>query len=678
MNRLRVQSFIVSGLLLVSGSLELQCSKTGLELSTSDGLQIHYDSRGNIHSLCIEGRPFHSPENVTKSGFTIVEYPEKTKYEVAGEIRKQGAVLFQEAIVENVGINLSARFEEHDSYISVSGEIQDNTGEDRAIDLIYELPVQAIGWDWWADIVSHAQIKPGEHYSTAISPIGCVNSLTSNAGISLAVAADLPCNYSLEYNPDDGVLLVRFKFGLIREAKPNLRQKAPFGFLIYKVEPEWAYRDALARYYAAYPDIFQRRAMRNGLLLEHPIADERKANPDWNESYFSCSRTTNLANESERELMGIDSYFYVNPGKLEIKNLHELPETYEAAMELYHGFNEQSSDVITKENYFTEDHYIKALIEHASLRDKDGKYTIEPRNRPWGGNMVTFPMNPDPDLFGDRNVQLYSHILLDETQKVLQTYPSFNGIYFDSFHAWGKYSNYRREHFAYTDFPLTHDDEGKLYINNAMSHLECLLAIETRIKPYGGLVMGNGIRPGQIFNAFQLDLLKVEDQVTEYYPWYRMMSYKKPFYVSTNRHKSPLSLLELLKQCTLYSHLPTRMAPGRFSYAGDDAALVDRYVPVIIQESELGWEPVPYAVTSDPEIQIERFGSGEGNVMFAIYNRGDAKKSVTLKIDTNAIGMDAVRNVRALIGNQVIAATNPLMLTVDAGDLEVIEIGNAF
>jgi hypothetical protein len=672
-------------LLVGSIFLLIQCAQTDFTLSTHE-LELKLDNRGKVSSLAVLGKQYQNLENIANSGFYVVEYPTEDRYEVTGGVKRRGNTISQRAEVDGGELRISAEYNsQYDGYLTVSGEVEDLSGRDRGIDLIYQLPVEATGWYWWEDITSKVRIESGEEYGTDIYPIGCVSSLEEEGGIGLGVAADYPCIYSIEYNPEQSVLLIRFKFGLTQDAKPKLKGRAPFKFLIFPVDPQWGFRDGMAKYYGIYSDIFERQATKDGLLLEETLKEERGANPNWNTDYFAYARTSENKNLNiaitphteftERETLGIDNYQYVIPGQLEIRYLKKLPKDYNEAISVFKTYDGPLRALGIESEI--KELKMEPFIERGSLRDIEGKYIIRIRESIWAGKSVTFPINPDPDLYNGTGKRTYSRVLLDLIECKLKVIPAYDGIFSDSFSGWGQYTNYRREHFRYADIPLTHDERGKVYISNTLSHREWLSALKERVKPYQGLVMGNGIRPGQQFNALLLDILQVETHDLVNFPWYRAMAYKKPFHVQWGRENASATFDSFLKNCTLYGLLPTRMAPNRLSYTITDEDLVNLYIPIIIRESSLGWEPVSYALSSDTEIQIERFGPTDGRIMFAIYNQSSSRKSFTLDIYTRDLGID-INKVKSLISGKKLEPENKIELTLDAGEIEVLLIGPSF
>ena len=66
----------------------------------------------------------------------------------------------------------------------------------------------------------------------------------------------------------------------------------------------------------------------------------------------------------------------------------------------------------------------------------------------WGGQSMTFPLNPSPFLPSCAERPSVADASLRNVALLLQQYPGLSGIYVDSLASWGSYYNHRREHFA--------------------------------------------------------------------------------------------------------------------------------------------------------------------------------------------------------------------------------------
>ena len=110
------------------------------------------------------------------------------------------------------------------------------------------------------------------------------------------------------------------------------------------------------------------------------------------------------------------------------------------------------------------------------------------------------------------------------------------------------------------------------------------------------------------------------------------------FLMNTDFGQWPYELTEkYMKRCLAFG-----MFPGFFSNNASeghyftrpelynrDRPLFKRYLPLCRRVAEAGWEPIPFARSSDPAVTIERFG----NRLWTVFNASSEPKNVTLTFD---------------------------------------------
>ena len=166
-------------------------------------------------------------------------------------------------------------------YIEVHGDIQDLTGKDRAVQVRYELPVNAAGWRWSDYVRKSREIVLGTQYEN-VYKIG--DARTQNTypfasvcndeqGLSLAVPMNVPRIYRMAYSTGTGYS-IEYDFGLANCTDKIGPGHANFTFLMYRVdEPEWEFRAVAKKYYALYPEFFVKRNEQEGLWVRHDTSD---------------------------------------------------------------------------------------------------------------------------------------------------------------------------------------------------------------------------------------------------------------------------------------------------------------------------------------------------------------------------------------------------------------------
>jgi hypothetical protein len=117
----------------------------------------------------------------------------------------------------------------------------------------------------------------------------------------------------------------------------------------------------------------------------------------------------------------------------------------------------------------------------------------------------------------------------------------------------------------------------------------------------------------------------------------------------------------------------------------DDPALVDRdrdlfifYVPLIRALGEAGWEPMTWALSSDPDVYVERYGSGAG-LYVTTRNVSEGEKTYVLDLTAAELGLSAAADMdfEDMLTGQILTATSDgetltLSDTLAAGDVRML------
>jgi len=125
------------------------------------------------------------------------------------------------------------------------------------------------------------------------------------------------------------------------------------------------------------------------------------------------------------------------------------------------------------------------------------------------------------------------------------------------------------------------------------------------------------------------------------------MAWHKPYMFLMNTHYDdfgPELVERYMQRCLFYG-----MFPGFFSedastnpYFGNpkwysrDRHLFRKYMPVIQQVAEAGWEPITRATTSDSDVWVERFGQRAATgLFFTILNTTNEPRQVRVQFEDN-------------------------------------------
>ncbi len=175
---------------------------------------------------------------------------------------------------EAIGLRLDVSQTQHGGATFFDVSVRDTTGKDRAVALLYAIPVSPAGVRWLDDPRRSSGIEPGREYVHAASfragangrlstyPLGALAQAGDRGGLALAIDMAYPAFYRIGYNAGTGEFWIAYDLGLTPE-KPNARLR----FCRFPFAPEWGFRAALQAYYRLFPEAFRRRIDRQGLWM---------------------------------------------------------------------------------------------------------------------------------------------------------------------------------------------------------------------------------------------------------------------------------------------------------------------------------------------------------------------------------------------------------------------------
>jgi hypothetical protein len=578
------------------------------------------------------------------------------------------------------------------------------------------LPCNSGKWKWFRGLDKSVQMSnDGTLYDTTgvrtvIPPAGAFNGQTlgeggygdpvgqgtmsfyplcavsiDDKGKGLGIDMSLPVVYRLGANPSIG-LIAEFDVATspLTDKFPN---RAFFRMVSFDFDPAWGMRAALRSYYSIFPEPFKKRVVNEGIWL--PFTSLRSI-PGWDEfgiAYHETSWSGKDVKDGEKipnilsdKGTGVLSFQYTEPWDV------QLPVRTKSM-----DYNELvSGGLITKEH--------RLYLNVSSTRDKNGKWQARRLETPWfsTGWAVSITTNCDPDLPGYNK---YKYILNDEINPALKL--DADGIYFDSMEwNWHHDLNYREDHFASTDYPLTFScTVGKPAIWNFASEFEFMKKISDEMHLQGKLAMGNG-HGWNPFAASNLDLFGAElswyssdDHNTEALDFKRAISFQKPIVFLLNEGLNDKAFTEApYKGYEIYFEkmLAYGFFPSFFSVdASNDPYWKDvkkiengrpffkKYIPIIKTIAGAGWEPVTYASVSAEAVRVERFGNG-GSLFFTVRNSGTIDKKCEVSLDLKRLGIREGFTATELVDSiPARVKGNKIMVDLPAGRTRVIRVINS-
>lgn len=576
---------------------------------------------------------------------------------------------------EGDDLTLQATFTPRDGCVMVAGEIATTRTAERAVIVRYVLPVPTDGAVFENSLSESKSIKEGTEQLGAIFPIAAMTG--RDWGAALSIPPTSPCCFGM-VGSERG-LAVEFYLGLSPLVKtfPN---RAAFSFVIDTAQPGWGFRGALARYYGRYPEFYTSRITQFGFWnwndpigLNPPDKSVEEALSLY--SIHGLTHGQNFADQVARDRrLGVLSFAYTIVGQRELTGLPKLSANYDDAMAVYHDFAKawqaEGTDgplhrKFAKFNERNRD--LPEQIENSTVGDAGGHLRLRARKTVWGGNSITFVENPNPHLFEDQGKVTVGSVTLAMLTDWMAHDPA-PGVHLDSLGSqWPSCLNYRKDHFAYAQYPLTFDPKGRVALHNRISHYEFVEQVDAVARKYHKLVFGNGIDiyrkrrmeehynsrdNGRFFLAAQLDVAgrEIEHDVLtrERLDAFRTCLGPKLMTAVLYQWKDQDDVKVDMNRALAYDIFaaPNRFFRDKISYIGAaDGYARDRdFLQWFIKNARMlhvaGWEPVTYAKVDQPDVVCERYG--EGDVFyFALVNLGSAPVDCTLTIDMGALNISS-------------------------------------
>lgn len=666
-------------------------------ISSGDGLAI---ALGRVNCTAaivrVNGKPLRFSGAPT--GFFARDAAAQSSFHsFRGEIkadRSGRAVISAES--PSLSLNLAASVEARENRIEVSGTLGDLTGHDRSVSLYFALPVGGGNLVWWDDATSWRETSRGGDFrnvepvgagangTMSLYPLSAICDAEKRIGLCLAIPMDSPRLYRIACDADRGIIYIAYDLGLCRDVE-GFPGSASFKFIVCSFDSTWGFRAALKKYYDIYPDFFTKRVHDEGLWMAFLSISTVENFQDFGFVFKEGANETKFDDQH-----GILTFRYTEPQSYWQKMPEEVERTYEGCV------NSLDRDARAGNP--------NALATLSSaIHDARGRYRFTVENTPWCDGCA-FAINPSPSLKGTVTKARLNYDIGDADRRYGDTSEGvLDGEYLDSLEGWSDLCNFRREHFASARIPLTFDTSTKKpCILNVFSIYEFARYISDDVHRRGKLMMANAVprRFGFLCHLFDTCGIEINwKRGGQFQPegeaimnYRRAMMFQKPYLFLMNTDFNAWSYSETemyMRRCMFFAFYPSFFSADAsstnhyFSQTGlynRDRPLFKKYVPIIRSLGKAGWQPIPHAKSSDPEVRIERYGEGSPCYLTLLNASGKAK-TVVVEVDLAALGLaggelaaDVLSSDRRLHmtrkGN--VAA---LTLELSPNDSEVVRLG---
>ena len=574
-----------------------------------------------------------------------------------------------------LGLKMNCQKQKSNSVTFFDIVISDTTGKDRAITLVYAVPVISKDCRWLHDPRQSITVESNREYINASTfTIGANGRLSrypfaavaaADRGFCLGIDMACPAFFRAGYNSTTKELFLAYDIGLAPE-----KSTVHVRFCKFTFDPKWGFRAALSRYYETFPDYFRCRTPQQGIWM--PFAKISDVN-DWQDFGFKFKEGNNETKWDDEHR--IITFRYTEPMTWWMPMPKEMPRTLEVALKEARRLADNGQT--RAKTLFT-----------SGFHDKTGQFPALLLDTPWCNGAV-WSINSMPHIQGEITdfKSKWNPELRDQLYGPKRS-ADLDGEYVDSSEGYVTDElDLRRDHFAAAQTPLTFSLDGcKVGIFRGLIAFEYVQAIANDIHAMDKLMMANATPTHLCWLSPLLDVMGTETDWNPDGVWrpmsdsdllYRRTLCKgKPycFLMNTRFEKFSHELVEkYMKRCLAYG-----MFPGFFSHNASeghyftrsdlyerDRKLFKKYIPFCKLIAEAGWEPITQAWSSDDHVYVERFGSR----YLTIFNDSSERRSFTIGIENNP-----PRKSRELLNHQTVNwRDGKTTLTLEGEDVAVIE-----
>jgi hypothetical protein len=572
--------------------------------------------------------------------------------------------------------------------------LSDTTGKDRAVTLLYAVPVDAKGLSWLHDPSLSVPVEPNVEYINATRfhagngrlsryPLAAVANQWQRTALGIDMAR--PAFYRIAYNAGTGELFLAYDFALTPE-KPSATVRFckyfsnPIGQIAFDSNQE--FRAALMEYYVLFPEYFRTptpqqalwmpyahtRTPQQGLWMPFAKISQVKGWEDFGFKFKEGNDETRWDDEHN-----ILTFRYTEPMTWWMPMPKDMPRTIEAVLAEAKRLADRESNTQAK------------ALTTSVFHNETGRPAARFLDTPWCNGAV-WSMNSMPGISGEATdfKNKWNPTIRDRLYGQNRD-GDLDGEYIDSIEGYATDElDFRREHFAAADTPLVFSSEDyKPAIFRGLAVFEYARAIAGDMHGMGKLMMANATPDRLSWLAPLLDVMGTETDWNPGGKWQPMTAdellYRralcsgKPycFLMNTDFDRFPSSLVEkYMKRALAYG-----MFPGFFSHNASekqyftrpelyerDRPLFKKYLPLCKVVAEAGWEPLTMARCSDPRVRLERFG----NRYLTVFNDSAQRRAVTIEI-----GGFGSREL--VTGREIARKDGKMTMTLDAEDVAVID-----
>ena len=432
----------------------------------------------------------------------------------------------------------------------------------------------------------------------------------------------------------------------------------PFEFWLFGFDAEFGFRGATQAYYALEPEAFAWRGGRQGQWMPFTQIDTVERPEDFRFVFHEHHPDVSVAYNNANDIW---SLVYCEPTVQWVQMPAGTERTWEALSGIIEGLGTIQGSAVRTSGAFADDG--RLLHTFARFPWADGA-RIPVNSSP--GVPTT---EADPHNAFDLSWKPYADLVARDAALAPASNPErVTGFYLDSLEGWEAPAlDYRDETNAHSPWPMTfHPATGRAGQVVLFHNIAFAAEARRRVHANGHLIMANSVLYKFAWGAPVLDVLGIEANwgsgerlappPATMLDFIRAMSGQKPYCFLQN---VPFESFRGEKVAQYFHRcLHHGFWPGFFSHDAasdpywENPALYNEDRPLSIQLmdvqgqlTDLGWQPVTLARTSDASLLVERWGGGAftgsrigaKHVAFTIHNPTDDPIDATLRVDARLL-----------------------------------------
>lgn len=514
----------------------------------------------------------------------------------------------------------------------VEAVLSDERKCDRAISLFFEIPVCKKGLVWHDDIRRSRKasgLKPLENSHPSLSgsgfisvyPMGSVTGSTGEDGekktISIAIDPRFPSEFRISYDPGRQSLNLSYDIALSGDTA-NFPHSARFRFAYFESDAALGFRGAWQRFMDIFPGPFFTREKIQGNWLPFAKAQNIEGFGDF---AFRFHELHGLGEAFDAE-NAIAPYNYTEPFTWWMSMDPDTPRTYDAALEMVKNILADPEGSPYRKRR-------AAALLNSGIKDEKGKYAVEFLKYPWCDG-ACWTMNPNPWQEGEINGATVNWPK-DAMQSRHGALSLLRGEYIDSTEGYTTPElNYDRNAFKYETRPLSYDPKTKEpAIHKGIAVYEFAKKMSGDLHSIGKSLFGNGLPYRFPWLADAFDIMGTETvwlgEDGTYAPiadsqmaLWRTLSGKKPYLLLQNsdfRRFDSTMVKRYMERSLFYALYPSMFSVDAATdpywenpaYYNRDRGHFKKYMPLIKELGEAGWEVVTLARVYNKNVFAERY-----------------------------------------------------------------------